>query len=143
MQEADDLIGTYAKLGAEDNYDVYVVTGDKDSYQLIRDHIFIVLPVTRAGSTTENLMNRDNFYKEYNFQPEQFVDYKAIMGDSSDNIPGVKGIGKVGVADLIENYSDLKNIYGLLSEDAEQILRNIKKITSSQGQKHYSLMNYH
>jgi len=125
--EADDLIGTYAKLGAEDNYDVYVVTGDKDSYQLIRDHIFIVLPVTRAGSTTENLMNRDNFYKEYNFQPEQFVDYKAIMGDSSDNIPGVKGIGKVGAADLIENYSDLKNIYGLLSEDAEQIPKKYQK----------------
>ncbi|NLZ71015.1 MAG: DNA polymerase I [Clostridiaceae bacterium] len=125
--EADDLIGTYAKIGAENDYDVYIVTGDKDSFQLIRDQIFVVLPVTRSGNTSEDLMDRETFFKTYHFQPEQFVDYKAIMGDSSDNIPGVKGIGKVGAGDLIENFSDLKNIYQLLEENPDEIPKKYQK----------------
>lgn len=65
--EADDLIGTYAYLAAEDNYDVYIVTGDKDSLQLIDDHVYIVLPVTRSGSTSDRLMDRAEFEAEYGF----------------------------------------------------------------------------
>lgn len=119
--EADDLIGTYARLAVADNFDVYIVTGDKDSYQLIRDHVFVVLPVTRAGSKTENLMDREAFVREYHFQPEQFVDYKALMGDSSDNIPGVSGIGKVSAGDLIKNHHSLENIYRLLEKNPDSI----------------------
>lgn len=119
--EADDLIGTYADMGVKEGYDVFIVTGDKDSFQLIRDHIFVVLPVTRKGATNEDLMNRQAFEDEYHFSPEEFVNYKAIMGDSSDNIPGVKGIGKVGAQNLIVAHSTVENIYHLLDTDPEQV----------------------
>ncbi|NLJ71261.1 MAG: DNA polymerase I [Clostridiaceae bacterium] len=119
--EADDLIGTYAKIAAEDEYDVYVVTGDKDSFQLIDDHVFIVLPVTRSGSTSNSLMNREAFEAEYGFGPEKFVDFKAIMGDSSDNIPGIRGIGQVGASDLIRNHGTLKEIYAELDHEMTKI----------------------
>ncbi|HHT25231.1 MAG TPA: DNA polymerase I [Clostridiaceae bacterium] len=119
--EADDLIGTYAKIAAEDNYNVYVVTGDKDSFQLIDDHVYIVLPVTRSGSTSDSLMDRDAFEAEYGFGPEKFVDFKAIMGDSSDNIPGIRGIGQVGASDLIRNHGTLKQIYDTLDHDKTKI----------------------
>ncbi len=125
--EADDLIGTYASLGVKEGYDVYIVTGDKDSLQLIRDHIFVVLPVTRRGSRDEDLMDREAFLAEYSFPPEEFVDYKAIMGDPSDNIPGVKGIGKVGAKELIMAHSTLKNIYDRLEHDPEQIEKKYRK----------------
>ena len=119
--EADDLIGTYAYLAAEDNYDVYIVTGDKDSLQLIDDHVYIVLPVTRSGSTSDRLMDRAEFEAEYGFGPEKFVDFKAIMGDSSDNIPGIRGIGQVGASDLIRNHGTLKEIYDDLEHETTKI----------------------
>lgn len=125
--EADDLIGTYAKIAEQDDYDVYIVTGDKDSFQLIRDHVFIVLPVTRRGSTSDDLVDRETFKAEYNFEPEQFVDFKAIMGDSSDNIPGIKGIGQVGAADLIQDHGTLQQIYNELDHDQEKIQNKYRK----------------
>lgn len=125
--EADDLIGSYAKKASDDGYDVYIVTGDKDSYQLIRDNIFVVSPITRSGSTTESLMDRQAFREEYSFEPEQFVDYKAIMGDSSDNIPGIKGIGKVGAGDLIVNHGTLDKIYDELENNPENIAKKYHK----------------
>ena len=119
--EADDLIGTYAKIAAEDNYDVYIVTGDKDSFQLIDDHVYVILPVTRSGSTSDSLMDREAFEGEYGFGPEKFVDFKAIMGDSSDNIPGIRGIGQVGASDLIKNHGTLKQIYADLDHETSKI----------------------
>ncbi|MGB4610534.1 MAG: DNA polymerase I [Saccharofermentanales bacterium] len=119
--EADDLIGTYAKIAAEDNYDVYIVTGDKDSFQLIDEHVYIVLPVTRSGATSDSLMDRTAFEDEYGFGPEKFVDFKAIMGDSSDNIPGIRGIGQVGASDLIRNHGTLKQIYADLDHPTTKI----------------------
>lgn len=119
--EADDLIGTYAKIAAEDNYDVYIVTGDKDSFQLIDEHVYIVLPVTRSGATSDSLMDRTAFEDEYGFGPEKFVDFKAIMGDSSDNIPGIRGIGQVGASDLVRNHGTLKQIYADLDHTTTKI----------------------
>jgi DNA polymerase-1 len=119
--EADDLIGTYAKIAAEDNYDVYIVTGDKDSFQLIDEHVYIVLPVTRSGATSDSLMDRTAFEDEYGFGPEKFVDFKAIMGDSSDNIPGIRGIGQVGASDLVRNHGTLKQIYADLDHPITKI----------------------
>ena len=125
--EADDLIGSYAKTASSEGYDVYIVTGDKDSYQLIRDHVFVVSPITSLGSTTENLMDRQAFRDEYKFDPELFVDYKAIMGDSADNIPGIKGIGKVGAADLITSHGSLQEIYDELKDNPENIAKKYHK----------------
>lgn len=119
--EADDIIGSLAKQASEEGFSVYIVTGDKDSLQLIRDQVFVVLPVTSKGTTSDLLMDREAFFKEYHFNPEQFVDYKAIMGDSSDNIPGIKGIGKVGAGRLIEAQHSLAEIYQTLGDDPEKI----------------------
>ncbi len=119
--EADDIIGSLAKQASEDGFSVYIVTGDKDSLQLIRDQVFVVLPVTSKGTTNDLLMDRKAFFEEYGFEPEQFIDYKAIMGDSSDNIPGIKGIGKVGAGNLIADHHSLAEIYQTLAEDPDKI----------------------
>ena len=114
--EADDLIGTYSRRAAENGFKVYIVTGDKDSLQLIDDDVTIVLPITKKGKTDNRIMNRETFREEYGIDPEQFVDLKALMGDSSDNIPGVKGIGiKTGLK-LMQEYGSLDNIYEHLDE---------------------------
>ena len=78
--EADDLIGTLAKQGTESGFDVVIVTGDKDSFQLIRDDVQIIYPVTRSGKSEKELVDRDEFFARYGIQPEQFVDLKALMG---------------------------------------------------------------
>lgn len=113
--EADDLIGSFAKVGESEAMDVRILTGDKDSYQLIRDQIQIIMPgqKTPSGYLT---VDRAVFEEKYGVKPEQFIDVKAIMGDSSDNIPGVKGIGEKGALELISTYGSLDAVYEHLDE---------------------------
>ena len=112
--EADDLIGTYAAIAAEQGFDVVILTGDKDSFQLINDRVTVMQPVTRAGRTENERYDVDAVFSRYGITPDQFVDLKAIMGDPSDNIPGVKGIGEKGAMSLISEYGSLDQIYASL-----------------------------
>jgi len=114
--EADDLIGTYARIGLENGYEVVILTGDKDSFQLIGDRITVVQPVTRNGRTENERYDREAVQSRYGISPEQFVDLKAIMGDPSDNIPGVRGIGEKGAMALIAEYGSLDRIYSSLDQ---------------------------
>ena len=91
--EADDVIGTVGKICGNNDWDCVVVTGDRDSLQLIDDHVQIKLVVTKGGQTTSTLYDRDKFVEEYGFEPKKLIDLKSLMGDSSDNIPGVAGVG--------------------------------------------------
>lgn len=113
--EADDLIGTFAKQGEAAGMKVLILTGDKDSFQLIRDDIHVLMPGARA-SLGDTVYDRAEFHKRYGIEPEAFIDVKAIMGDSSDNIPGVKGIGEKGALDLIGRFGDLDTVYLHLDE---------------------------
>ncbi len=114
--EADDLIGTYARLGAEQGYEVSILTGDKDSFQLVTDRISIVQPVTKAGRTEIELYDEAAIIERYGIKPSQFVDFKALMGDPSDNIPGVRGIGEKTAIALIAEFGTLENIYNSLAQ---------------------------
>ncbi len=104
--EADDIIGTCAFMPDSDT-EVYIVTGDRDSFQLIRDNITVLLAST--GET--KIFDRAAFNEKYGVQPEQFVDVKALMGDTSDNIPGVPGIGEKTALKLIADNGSLDGVY--------------------------------
>ena len=109
--EADDLIGTISVRDAAENWDTVVVTGDKDSLQLITDRTTVKLVSTRMGRTTTRDMTPDAFREEYGFDPIHIIDLKALMGDSSDNIPGVKGVGEKTAMALIQRYGSIDALY--------------------------------
>ncbi len=107
--EADDLAGTFACKAKELGTYVYLVTSDKDYLQLIDENVKVVL--TKKGVTNTEEMDLKSMEDEYGLTPEQFVDLKALMGDSSDNIPGVSGVGEKTALKLMQEYKSLDNIY--------------------------------
>ena len=109
--EADDLIGTISRKCEADGWDCVVVTGDKDSLQLITDHTKVKLVSTRMGQTTTKDMTPETFRETYGFAPIHMIDLKALMGDSSDNIPGVPGIGEKTAMALVQEYGSIDALY--------------------------------
>ena len=105
--EADDILGTLANMGEKNGIECFVLTGDRDSLQLISDTTKVLL----SGNTDTVFFDRDKFFEKYTIQPEQFVDLKALMGDSSDNIPGVAGVGEKTAIKLISAEGTLENLY--------------------------------
>ncbi len=105
--EADDILGTLAAMAEKEEVMTYIVTGDRDSLQLIRDNTHVLLAKTKETID----FDRDKFKEEYGISPEQFVDVKALMGDSSDNIPGVAGIGEKTALKLISEFGGLDELY--------------------------------
>ena len=114
--EADDLLGTIAAKDAAAGWDTEIVTGDKDSLQLITEHTTVRLVSTRMGQTTTKEMTPEAFRGVYGFDPIHIVDLKALMGDSSDNIPGVKGIGEKTAMALLAQYPAIDDLYTHLDE---------------------------
>ena len=112
--EADDLLGTISKLAEEAGYMPIIVTGDKDALQLASDKTTV--DIVKTGGKNSKKYTREVFEEEYGFTPTEFIDYKAILGDSSDNIPGVKGIGEKGASQLIREYGSIENIYDKIDE---------------------------
>lgn len=104
--EADDIIASVVHHAKEHNYNVRIVSHDKDLHQLIDDGKAVLV-----DAITKKVMDEDECFKKYGVTPKQFCDYQSIVGDSADNIPGVKGIGKVGAQKLIEEFQTLENIY--------------------------------
>lgn len=123
--EADDLIGTVSRLCAEDGVDCVVVTGDKDSFQLIGEHVSVRHVKSRMGQTETIVYDRDRFFEEYGFEPPRMVDLKALMGDASDNIPGVPGVGEKTALDLIRRFGSLDGVYENL--DSPDIKEGVRK----------------
>ena len=109
--EADDLLGTISAKDAAAGWDTVVVTGDKDSLQLVTDRTTVKLVSTRMGRTTTRDMTPEAFQDEYGFAPIHIIDLKALMGDSSDNIPGVKGVGEKTAMALIRRYGSIDALY--------------------------------
>ncbi len=115
--EADDIIGTVGKICGNNDWECTIVTGDRDSLQLIDEHVHVKLVISRPGQTTAELYDSAKFQKEYGFEPKKMVDLKALMGDSSDNIPGVAGVGPKTASQLLLQFGSLDGIYKNL-EDA-------------------------
>lgn len=110
--EADDILGTLARIGGENGIHCYVLTGDRDSLQLIGDNCTVLL----ASNSGTKRYDSARFTEEYGVTPDRFVDMKALMGDSSDNIPGVAGIGEKSASKLIAEWGDIDNLYANLDK---------------------------
>ena len=124
--EADDLIGTYAKLGSDEGFEVYILSGDKDDFQLIDDNTVVLMPVTRPGKSVTEKYDRAALLERYQVSPEAFITLKAIMGDSSDNIPGVKGIGEKGAIELVVKHETLDEIYEHLDDYSAGVRKKLE-----------------
>ena len=114
--EADDLLGTVGKRCEASGWDCRIVTGDKDSFQLISDATHVCHVKSRMGQTETKEYTPELFREEYGFEPVRIIDLKALMGDSSDNIPGVAGVGEKTAMDLVQRYGTLQHIYDKLDE---------------------------
>lgn len=109
--EADDILGAMAKKCEASGWLCEIVTGDKDSFQLISDTTSVLHVKSRMGKTETTLYDRARFEEEYGFAPKYMVDLKALMGDASDNIPGVPGVGEKTAMELLHKYGSLEKIY--------------------------------
>ena len=114
--EADDLIGTISRRCEDAGWDCVVVTGDKDSLQLITDKTMVKLVSTRMGQTTTRDMTPDAFREQYGFDPIHMIDLKALMGDTSDNIPGVPGVGEKTAMALVQRYESVEALYAAMPD---------------------------
>ncbi len=111
--EADDVLGSVAPQAEVEGVDVHIITGDRDILQLITDHTTVQLPGKRGD---QEIWDLDRFRDEYGLEPPQLVDLKGLMGDSSDNIPGIKGVGKKTASKLIQAYGSVEGVYAHLDE---------------------------
>ena len=105
--EADDVIGTVGRICGEEDWECVIVTGDRDSLQLIDDHVTVMLETTKGTIRYD----RAKFIEDYGFEPKKLIDLKALMGDTSDNIPGVKGIGEKTAKNLLMEFGSLDGVY--------------------------------
>ena len=109
--EGDDILGTLAKYGEKQGLEVTILSGDRDTFQLASDNITIRIPRTKAGKTETEDYNRTKVLEEYGLEPEQLIEVKALQGDTSDNIPGVPGVGPKTAISLIQRYNTVKELY--------------------------------
>ncbi|MGL5440492.1 MAG: DNA polymerase I [Filifactoraceae bacterium] len=127
--EADDIIGTISKLGEENGFDVIIVTGDKDALQLASEKTTIL--ITKKGLTELDSYNTNDVISKYNLTPTQFIDLKGLMGDQSDNIPGVAGIGEKTGIKLLTDFGTMENIFENIENikgSTREKLENAKEI---------------
>ncbi|PIR79900.1 MAG: hypothetical protein COU25_03155 [Candidatus Levybacteria bacterium CG10_big_fil_rev_8_21_14_0_10_35_13] len=117
--EADDLIGTISKQAVEKGLEVIILSGDRDLLQLVNSHVLMLAPI--VGMTNMALFDEEKVRERYKLNPSQIIDYKALVGDNSDNYPGVSGIGPKGAADLLNKYQTLENLYSHISELPSQL----------------------
>lgn len=121
--EADDILGTLAKRGEKEGMEVALVSGDRDLLQIASDHIKIRIPKTKGGKTEIEDYYASDVQEAYQVTPVQFIELKALMGDSSDNIPGVPKVGPKTATDLMVQYGSLDNIYAHLDEITKKSIR--------------------
>lgn len=119
--EADDIIGTIARLAEEKGMEPLIITGDKDELQLATDKTTVI--ITRKGISEFEAYDKEAFIAKYGFTPTQFIDYKGLMGDQSDNIPGLPGVGEKTASKLIKEYGSVEN----LLEHKDELKGRVKK----------------
>lgn len=112
--EADDILGTLARMAAEQNSQCFIATGDRDAFQLVAPNVTVLHTVTKGGKPQIIKYTESEIFEKYGVTPPQLIDVKALQGDTSDNIPGVAGIGEKTACALIKQYESIENIYGNL-----------------------------
>ena len=124
--EGDDIIGTLSRYGEEKGLEVIILSGDRDTFQLATDNIKIHIPRTKAGKTETEIFDRNKVKEVYGIEPKQLIEVKGLQGDTSDNIPGVPGIGEKTALSLIKKYENIDNLYKKL-ESGETDLKGKQK----------------
>ena len=114
--EADDLLGTVANRSEAKGMDVLVVSGDRDLLQIVTDHIRVCIPKTKRGTTEYEMYYTKDVQEKYGLLPKQIIELKALMGDSSDNIPGVPGIGEKTATAILQQFENVENAHAHLDE---------------------------
>ncbi len=121
--EADDILGTLAKRGEKDGLEVSLISGDRDLLQIASEHIKIRIPKTKGGRTEVEDYYAKDVKAAYQVTPQQFIELKALMGDTADNIPGVPKVGQKTATDLMVSYGSIENIYAHLEEISKKSIR--------------------
>ena len=121
--EADDILGTLAAACAARQDDCFLATGDRDSLQLVSDTTTVLLAATVMGRSKTVTMDVDAIHEKYGIEPKQLIEVKSLMGDTSDNIPGVKGIGEKSAITLIQKYGSLAGVYAHLDDTADKTIK--------------------
>lgn len=129
--EADDIIGTLAKFAESNGIEVFIVTGDRDALQLASDNIKVV--ITKKGVTETAVYNREAFETEFGVTPTQYIDVKGLMGDKSDNIPGVPGVGEKTAFKLISTYGSMEGVLSNINEISGKKLKENLETYSEQA----------
>lgn len=133
--EADDILGTFAKYCENKGYECTLATGDRDCLQLVSDHVFVRIAKTKFGKAESILYDKNKIKEDYNVTPSQLIDIKALQGDASDCIPGVKGVGEKTAKILIEKYESIENIYNNI--ESLDIKPNLKSKLLADKEKAY------
>lgn len=121
--EADDILGTLAKRGEKEGMSVSIITGDRDLLQLATKNILIRIPKTKKGGTEVENYYEDDVIEKYQVTPLEFIDVKALMGDASDNIPGVASVGEKTATSLIKEYHSVENLYNNIENITKKKLK--------------------
>ncbi len=115
--EGDDILGTLAKKGEKEGLDVTILSGDRDTFQLTSDKITVRIPRTKMGKTENEDYDRNRIIEEYGVEPKELIEVKALMGDTSDNIPGIPGVGEKTALNLIRTYKTIDNLYNVVEKN--------------------------
>ena len=119
--EADDILGTLAKYGEKQKLEVTILTGDRDSFQLVSNHITVRIPRTKMGKTETEDYTKEKILEEYGLEPKKLIEVKGLMGDTSDNIPGVPGIGEKTALELIKKYNSVDELYQKIEKNEDDL----------------------
>lgn len=125
--EADDVIGTLAKYGQNEGLDVTILTGDRDSFQLIDEKIRVRIPRTKMGKTETEDYTVKKILEEYGLEPKKLIEVKGLMGDTSDNIPGVPGVGEKTAINLIKEYNNIEELYEKLENGTDTVKGKLRE----------------
>ena len=125
--EADDVIGTLAKYGQEKGLYVTILTGDRDSFQLIDERIRVRIPRTKMGKTETEDYTVQKILEEYGLEPKKLIEVKGLMGDTSDNIPGVPGVGEKTAINLIKEYNNIEELYEKLENGTDTVKGKLRE----------------
>ncbi len=133
--EADDVLGTLSRQATEQGIDTIIVTGDADSMQLVNDRVKVFYPRPRGNFSDADLFDGTAVNNKYGIDPEQIADYKALKGDPSDNIPGVKGIGEKTAVKLIQQFGSIEGIYEKLDEVKPEKLQTLLRENEAEARR--------
>lgn len=125
--EADDILGTLAKFGKKHKLDVTILTGDRDSFQLIEDGIQVRILRTKMGKTDSQDYTVEKIKEEYGITPKKLIEVKGLMGDASDNIPGVPGVGEKTALELIKKYLSIDELYKKIENNKDNIKGKLRE----------------